>query len=177
MTDRCLLTPHKGSNSDGRDVKNNSVNLLISNSAGAVNRTGIRYLHQLDKKARRPGAHDDTVYDTDHRSKTSYFTHHLVRLGVACLRAQAAVMQALSAAVRRRAAESQQELVAQYGRAADDRRVVPASDISLGSGSGDDGVEELAATVAPVTDSPPPVSPASASAVHFISSAGSSSWA
>ena len=103
--------------------------------------------------------------------------YHLVRLGVACLRAQASVMQALSAAVRRRAAESQQELATQYGRTADERRVIPARDISLGSGTGDDGVEELAATVAPVTDSPPPVSPASASAVHFISSAGSSSWA
>ena len=122
--------PHKygckGSYSDARDTKNNSVNLLISNSAGAINWTGIRYLHQLDKKSRRPGAHDDTAYDLDHRSHISYFTHHLIGVGVACIRAQAWVMQALSAAVRRRAAQSQRELAAQYARPADDVRAVPA---------------------------------------------------
>ena len=165
-----MSKPHKGSYSDGRDVKHNSVNLLISNSAGAINRTGIRYLHQLDKKARRPGAHDDTVYDTDHRSKVSYFTHHLVNVGVACLRAQAWVMQALSAAVRRRAAESQRDLAGRYGQTADVRRVIPASDISLGPGTDGEGVEELATTVAPVPASPPSVD-------TFTSAAGSSSWA
>ena len=53
-------------------------------------------------------------------------------------------MQALSAAVRRRAAESQRELAAQYGRTTDDRREIPASDISLGLGTDGEGVEELA---------------------------------
>ena len=78
--------------------KKNSVNLLASNTAGAINETGIRYLKKMDAMARRPGAHDDTDYDTDHRSTISFFTHHLRSIGVACIRAQATVIRALASA-------------------------------------------------------------------------------